>query len=134
MRAFELLPLCIVASCILSGCTLNPISCDPGLVMYEGSCIDPVRRYEPAAPLDKNNVVAYGDALTQLDLPDPPKSGFRIVAPPRTLAPGEEVEFCLSWPIPDLENDVVHTARLYTTKGLHHSNVVAKPVKEDLGP
>ena|GEM_PF-4721698 len=103
-------------------------------MLFRGSCIDPVRRYEPSAQLDDDNVVAYGDPVTDIILPAPPKSGFRIVAPPRTIAVGEEVEFCLSWPIPDLTHDVIHAARLYTTGGLHHSNVIAKPINEDAGP
>ncbi|HRI65303.1 MAG TPA: hypothetical protein PK156_13735 [Polyangium sp.] len=134
MRALDLLHLGIVATCILVGCAPDSSACATGFVTYEGACIDPVRRYEPSTQLDENNVVAFGDALTELDLPPPPKSGFRIIAPPRVLAPGEEVDFCLSWPIPDLTNDIVHTARLYTTTGLHHSNVVAKPVNDQLGP
>jgi hypothetical protein len=134
MRAFDLLPFGFIAPFVLAGCTADPTVCDAGLVLYQNACVDPARRYESSLQLDENNVVAYGDPLTELDLPPPPKSGFRIVAPPRTLAPGEEVEFCLSWPIPDLTHDVVHTARLYTTTGLHHSNLVAKAIKADLGP
>ncbi|MBK9259469.1 MAG: hypothetical protein IPM54_06485 [Polyangiaceae bacterium] len=134
MRALEPLLFVLLASIPLAGCTADPIVCDEGLVLFRGACLDPVARYEPSSQLDPDNVVAYGDPLTELHLPPPPKSGFRIVAPPRTLAPGEEVSLCLSWPIPDLTHDVVHAARLYTTTGLHHSNVVAKPIKEELGP
>src|SRR5690349_11660247 len=65
-----------------------------------GRCIDPSARYEPVERIDENNVVAFGEALQVLDLPDPPKSGFRLVAPPMTLGPGEEIETCLSWPYP----------------------------------
>jgi len=128
------LPFGFLIAFILGGCTSDPIVCDAGLVLYKGACIDPVRRYEPPKQLDENNVVVYGDPLTELDLPAPPKSGFRIIAPPRTLAPGQEDDFCLSWPIPDLTHDVIHSARLYTTTGLHHSNVVAKPINDDFGP
>jgi len=135
MPASDLLPLGFLPSSILTGCTSNdPLVCDAGLVLYRGACVDPASRYEPGTQLDQNNVIAFGDPVTDLDLPAPPKSGFRIVAPPRTLAPGEEVSFCLSWPIPDLTNDIVHTARLYTTSGLHHSNVVAKPINPETGP
>jgi hypothetical protein len=135
MRALEILPFGFLATFVLAGCTgANTIVCDVGLVLFRGTCVDPVKRYEPSSQLDENNVVAYGDPITELDLPPPPKSGFRIAAPPRTLAAGEEVDFCLSWPIPDLTHNVVHAARLYTTPGLHHSNVVAKPVNADLGP
>lgn len=134
MRALGLAIVGIVASSVMTACGLAPTVCDPGFVFYEGGCIDPVRRYEPPFHLDVDNVVAYGEALTELALPPPPKSGFRIIAPPRTLGPGGEVDFCLSWPIPDLKNNVVHSARLYTTGGLHHSNVVAKPINAMVGP
>jgi hypothetical protein len=79
-------------------------------------------------------VVAFGDPLTQLALPEPPKSGFRLVAAPRLMQPGEEIDVCLSWPIPDVARNVVYSARLYTTSGLHHSNVVAKPIDKEMGP
>lgn len=135
MRLIDFLPPGFFAALLVTGCTSPPpTTCETGLVMYRGACVDPVRRYEPSTQLDENNVVAYGEELTELDLPPPPKSGFRIVAPPRTIGPGEEIDFCLSWPIPDLTHDVIHTARLYTTSGLHHSNVVAKPIVKDLGP
>ncbi len=134
MRTIDLLPFGVFFPLFLASCTADPIVCDVGLVLYRSACVDPVRRYEPPTQLDKNNIVAYGDPLEKLDLPPPPKSGFRIVAPPRTLAPGQEDDFCLSWPIPDLTYDVVHSARIYTTAGLHHSNVVAKPIKANLGP
>jgi hypothetical protein len=136
MRALEILPFGFIATFVLAGCTAAdpPLVCEAGFMLFRGACVDPVKRYEPSSQLDVNNVVAFGDPITDLDLPPPPKSGFRIAAPPRTLEPGGEVDFCLSWPIPDLVNDVVHAARLYTTTGLHHSNVVAKPIKEELGP
>lgn len=135
MRAINLVPFVFLSGSTLVACTpAEPLGCESGFVHYLGDCVDPTTRYEPPKQLDENNVVAYGDPVTELVLPPPPKSGFRIVAPPRTLAPGEEISFCLSWPIPDLTNDVVHTARLYTTTGLHHSNVVAKPINNDLGP
>lgn len=135
MRAINLLTIGFLLSILATGCTSSaPTTCESGLVMYQGTCVDPVRRYEPSTQLDVNNVVAYGDSLTELQLPPPPKSGFRIVAPPRMVGPGKEVDFCLSWPIPDLTHDVVHAARIYTTSGLHHSNVVAKPIVKELGP
>jgi hypothetical protein len=108
--------------------------CSPDTELFDGACVDPSARYEPAERADEDNVVAYGDPLATLDLPDPPKSGFRIVAPPRTLAPGEEVETCLSWPYPALKNTLVYAARVYATAGLHHSNVIAKPVNDAVGP
>lgn len=134
MRALGLASVGFVASSLFTACGPAPIVCDEGSVFYQGGCIDPVRRYEPSTQLDANNVVAYGDALTELSLPPPPKSGFRIIAPPRTLDPGAEIDFCLSWPIPDLTHNIVHSARLYTTGGLHHSNVVAKPLNAQVGP
>ncbi len=134
MRALDFALVLVLPSFVLTGCTADPTVCDEGSMLFKGACVDPVRRYEPSLQLDQDNVVAYGDPLTKLNLPPPPKSGFRIVAPPRMLEPGKEVDFCLSWPIPDLKFSVVHAARLYTTPGLHHSNVVAKPIVANLGP
>jgi hypothetical protein len=112
----------------------GPLACATGQELFQGNCVDPAERYEPAQRLDTNNVVEFGAPLTELQLPDPPKSGFRIVAPPRTMGPGTEVEYCLSWPFPQFQNHVIYAARLYTTKGLHHSNLIAKPVDPTLGP
>ena len=53
------------------------------------------RRDDPNERVVHDNVAAYGDPLTQIKLPDPPKSGFRVVAPPIKLAAGEEIETCL---------------------------------------
>lgn len=129
---FTALPL--LAACSDTGDS-SPLACLAGEEAFEGRCVDPVKRYEPADPVDHDNVIAFGDPLTQLDLPEPPKRGFRIVAPPRTLAPGEEAEYCLSWPFPaSLDSSIVYGARLYTTAGLHHGNVVTKPVDKTLGP
>jgi hypothetical protein len=48
--------------------------------------------------------------------------GFRLVAAPQTVAPGEEVETCISWPFPaKLASNIVYAGRLYTTPDLHHS-------------
>ena len=61
----------------------------------DGDCvIDPLRRFEPAERVDFDNVVAYGDAELTLDLPEPPKSGFRLVVAPRRLEVNEEIEEC----------------------------------------
>lgn len=113
----------------------GPASCPAGEEVFRGACVDSAKRYEPAKRVDTDNVVAYGGALTVLKLPDPPKSGFRIVAPPRTLKPGEEDEFCISWPFPKvLHNNYVYAGRLYTTPGLHHSNLISKPINPTYGP
>jgi hypothetical protein len=111
-----------------------PMSCPTGEELFRGACVDPAKRYEPATRVDSNNVVAYGGKLTELKLPDPPKSGFRIIAPPRTLKPGEEDEFCLSWPFPEVHDKYVYAGRLYTTPGLHHSNLISKPISSMYGP
>ena len=129
--------LLLTAVLLLAGCPLpsDEAPCASPKEEFRGKCVDPALRYEPDARVDENNVSAFGDALTTLKLPDPPKSGFRIVAPPRTLKPGEEDEFCLAWPYPQgLHNKLVYAARLYTTPGLHHSNVIAKPVNPKYGP
>ena len=111
----------------------GPPMCAAGQEMFQGACVDPAERYEPAQRLDTNNVVAEG-TLTQLHLPPPPKSGFRIIAPTRTLQPGEEDEICLSWPFPQFTNHVIYAGRLYSTTGLHHSNLIDKPVDPTQGP
>jgi hypothetical protein len=134
MRSLLLTTTLLLASSTL-GCDggSEKLTCDAGLVPFRGACVDPVRRYEPETQLDLDNVVAYGDPLSDLELPPPPKSGFRIVAPPRVLEPGQEVDFCLSWPIPEVTHHIVHAGRLHTTPGLHHSNMIAKPVDKELG-
>jgi hypothetical protein len=108
--------------------------CAEGLEAFRGRCVEPGTRYEPDAPLDQDNVLAYGDPLTRLAPPPPPRSGFRLVAPPVTLEPGEELSTCVSWPLPELHHDIVYSARMFSTAGLHHSNVLAKPVDAELGP
>lgn len=103
--------------------------------IFKGACVEPMRRYEPAERVDNENVVAFGDPLTKISLPDPPKRGFRLIAEPRTLAPGEEIETCIAWPFPKgLSSDILYAGHLYTTSGLHHSNVVTKPADAELGP
>lgn len=133
MRPFALAPLALLALPACSSAPPQTPMCAAGEALVQGACFDPAHRYEPAQRLDQNNVVAYGAPLTQLMLPDPPKSGFRIIAPPRTMMPGEEVDFCLAWPFPTFQNHVVYAGRLYTTKGLHHSNLIAKPIDTTLG-
>ncbi|HZF55235.1 MAG TPA: hypothetical protein VE093_41575 [Polyangiaceae bacterium] len=129
-----------IAALSLLGCSSsyseadNP-ACGAGLVLAGGACVEPARRYEPAERADENNVVAFGEPLQTLDLPEPPKRGFRLIAAPRTVAPGEEIETCISWPFPEaLSSNIVHAGRLYTTPGLHHSNVVTKPADPADGP
>lgn len=110
-------------------------ACAAGEVMFQGACSEPMRRYEPAARVDVDNVVAFGDPLTQLSLPEPPKRGFRLVAEPRVVGPGEEIETCISWPFPKgLSSNIVYAGHIYATPGLHHSNVVTKPVDPKVGP
>jgi hypothetical protein len=111
------------------------VDCAAGEEMFEGACVDPVRRYEPATRVDVDNVVAFGDPLQKLVLPEAPRRGMRLIAAPRVLGPGEEVETCISWPFPrGLSSDIFYGGRVYTTQGLHHSNVVTKPIDPDLGP
>jgi hypothetical protein len=107
--------------------------CQGGLELFRGACVDPATRYEPAVALDADNVSSFGPPPQTLALPPPPRSGFRLVAPPRRMEAGEETSFCLSWPIPEITRKVVYAGRLYTTPGLHHSNVIAKPVSAELG-
>jgi hypothetical protein len=112
----------------------KPEGCAEGQELFRDRCVDPALRYEPEERIDHDNVMAFGEPITALALPDPPKSGFRIVAPPRDLAPGEEVDFCLSWPFPAFQNRIVYAGRLYTTTGLHHSNVITKVIDPNVGP
>jgi hypothetical protein len=101
--------------------------CKAGLLQESGKCVDPLRRYEPSTGGDVDNVVSYsGDPA--LALPPPPKSGFRLVVPPRTLAPGDELEDCQAWKYPDIGNKNVYAARVYTSGGLHHSNMYGVPL------
>lgn len=100
-----------------------PKECLAPEVEVEGRCLDPIRRYEPPDQLDVSNVVSYGNAELTLDLPAPPKSGFRLVVPPRDLEPGEEVETCHAWEYPELTYRNVYAARVYTSGALHHSNM-----------
>jgi hypothetical protein len=131
----RLAPRCfIVAPLTLAACVAPDEPCPAGTEPNDsGRCIDPSARYEPLDRIDESNVVAYGEPLTELELPEPPKSGFRLIAPPITLEPGEEIETCISWPYPKIENTLVYAARLYATPGLHHSNVIAKPIDEERG-
>lgn len=117
------------------GCSSEAPECSAGYELFEGSCVETLKRYEPRERADSNNVSAYGEALTELSLPEPPKRGFRLVAPPLTVAPGEEVLTCVAWPFPgQLSSSLIYGARLYTTPGLHHSNVVTRTIDPDLGP
>lgn len=88
---------------------------------------DPLRRYEPETRIDFDNVVSYGDAPT-LSLPDPPKSGFRLVVPPIDLEPGAEIEDCRAWAYPNIKHKNVYAARLYTNGSLHHSNMYGSAI------
>ncbi|AKT39205.1 hypothetical protein [Chondromyces crocatus] len=127
----------LLVSCVIGCASTEPaelLACAEGEEAFEGRCVDPITRYEPAQPLDRDNVVAYGEPLTRLSLPPPPKSGFRLIAPPIVVQPGQEISTCVSWPYPTLNHNVVYAARLYTTPGLHHSNMIAKPVVPEHGP
>jgi hypothetical protein len=97
-------------------------SSDESIQSPESPRDDPLRRYEPEARIDFDNVVSYGAAPT-LNLPDPPKSGFRLVVPPQDLLPGAEVEDCRAWAYPDITYRNVYAARVYTSGSLHHSNM-----------
>ena len=102
-------------------------SCSDGEELLDGRCVDPLRRYEPEEQLDVDNVMVFSDMPQTLELPPPPKSGFRLVVPPRELGPGEEISSCHSWPIPKVKHQFVYAARIYTTPGLHHSNMLGVP-------
>lgn len=120
---------------VLGACDAERVepACPEDTEPFRGGCVDPNARYEPAEPVDVDNVVAYGEPFTELELPPPPKSGFRIAAERIVLEPGEEITGCAAWPIPEVKNTIVYASRLYTTPGLHHSNVIAKPIHDELG-
>ena len=91
-RSFSVLPLLV----FLSACSGSDegdgeqrTECTAPEEEVERRCVDPLRRYEPPDQLDVNNVVSYGDVELTASLPDPPRSGFRLIVPPRDLAPGE---------------------------------------------
>lgn len=142
MEALLRLPLALLLS-MLAGCDDEPSDSttpdasdlhDADTSSGEDAAVgDPIDRHQPPEPIDADNVVDYDEDLEILDLPPPPTSGFRIVVPPRDLDPGDEVTACVSWPMPDVTNRVIYAARLYTTPGLHHSNVIAVPEHEE-GP
>jgi hypothetical protein len=80
-----------------------------------------------------DNVASYESTELTLELPEPPKSGFRLVVPSRELAPGEEVETCHAWVFPRITHRNVYAARVYTSGALHHSNMYGVPYHES-GP
>jgi hypothetical protein len=102
--------------------------CERGMEAWRGRCVDPLRRYEPEERIDFDNVVSYRAGQTTLDLPDPPKSGFRLIVPPRILAGGVEVQDCHAWAYPEIQHRHIYAARLYTNGGLHHSNMYGMPL------
>lgn len=121
-------------------------SCGDGRIIDDGECVLDPFRYEPDERLDFDNVLYFGDEpLTLLtDLPDPPKSGFRLVMVPQEVPPGfdsetgagdgyADVSPCQAWPMPDVGNNWVYTASLHTTPGLHHANMYGMAVDPDQG-
>jgi hypothetical protein len=125
----------LVSTFALVGCGASAgDDCAPGQDRIDERCVEPLGRYEPTERIDFDNVVSYGEPPVDLDLPDPPKSGFRLIVPPRELGPGEELSACIAWAYPELRNKFVYAARLYTTGGLHHSNMFGMPLHAALGP
>ena len=112
----------------------GPGNCGSGRDFIDGRCVESWRRYDPPARVDFNNVVVYGEMPTELSLPEPPKSGFRLIVQPQNLGPGEEKSTCFAWAYPQLRNRYVYAARLYTTGGLHHSNMFGMVHNPTLGP
>ncbi len=117
----------------------GPTECAPSQVLEDGECVLDPFRFEPQEQLDQNNVVFYdesGQGLTLLELPPPPKSGFRAIAEPQDIAPGFDSENgindgggCQAWEIPeDLAHRWVYTSVIHTTPGLHHANLYGLPI------
>jgi hypothetical protein len=123
-----------VAGCVLLCACSGETSGANAACAPTGECVDPTRRYEPAERIDFDNVVAPGGMATILDLPEPPKSGFRLIVPPRQLEPGAEVSTCVAWPYPQIRHKHVYAARIYSTGGLHHSNMYGISLHPTLGP
>ncbi len=99
--------------------------CDPGHIEEGGECILDPYRFEPAERLDVDNEVRYftGD-LTELDLPPPPKSGFRIVMEPQYVESGLDENRCQAWKVPDdLAHRWIYTAEMHASPGMHHANL-----------
>jgi hypothetical protein len=134
MRAWVACIGALLVGCSEGGETVAQGPCATGLERLHDRCVEPATRYEPDERLDHDNVVGYGPEPTMLDLPEPPKSGFRLWMPAMELDPGEERELCVSWPFPAIHHPLVYSARLYTTPGLHHSNVFSNPIDAELGP
>jgi hypothetical protein len=128
-RLLSFIPL-LLAACSgkETGAGSTRVTCGASEEITGGACVEALRRYEPKDRIDFDNVVAYGGMPTSLDLPDPPKSGFRLVVPPETLSPSEEVSSCRAWAYPNIKNKNVYAARLYTSGGLHHSNMFGVPL------
>ncbi len=104
--------------------------CPDGEELFRGKCVAPERRYEPDEPIDLDNIVSYGETPQELQLPPAPRSGFRLIVSPRTLAPGEEYSDCIAWAYPQIQNHLVYGARLYTNGALHHSNLMGVPLQK----
>jgi hypothetical protein len=126
------LSLMVAAACGGEASDPPPAGCPPGLDRVHERCVEPATRYEPDERLDFDNVVAFGE-VELLELPEPPKSGFRVIMPPLELQPGEERTECVSWNFPAIHHHLVYSARAYTTNGLHHSNVFSNPIDQELG-
>ncbi len=111
-------------------------ACKKGQIEAEGQCILDPYRWEPAEQLDLDNVVAGNpdDAFVLLDLPPPPKSGFRLMMEPRVLEGGDEQERCHSWQLPDLTHRWIYTAELHSSPGMHHANLYGLKPDEVGGP
>lgn len=114
----------------LSGDTEFGTLDDPASVEMGAAVQEPA--YEPTDRIDFDNVTNLGGAPTIAGLPEPPKSGFRIVLPVRTVQPGEEWKGCIALPYPKLTHRNVYEARIYTSGALHHSNVIG--VQQKAGP
>jgi hypothetical protein len=93
-----------------------------------GRCVDPALAHQPETRLDMNNVAGDPSQIQMLELPEPPRSGFRLIVPTVELAPEEEREDCFAWAYPEFTHRFVYAARMYTTGGLHHSNMYGVPL------
>ncbi len=103
---------------------------------------DDPRRHEPSEPIDQDNVVSYGAAgggLTAIpNVPEPPKSGFRLVMQPQDIESGfesptgfQDLTACQSWQIPDIKNRWIYSAMIHVTPGMHHATLYGVPINTE---
>lgn len=138
------------AACGGDGGGTSEPECGSNEVLFDGHCANPHTRYEPEERLDFDNTSVFNaegvmervrisgvgtqdlpyvpGMPVQLDLPDAPRSGFRLVMPSISMPAYSEYSYCIAWPIPEMVNRHVYTVAIRSTEGLHHGNMFAFPI------